>query len=54
MDSLIVPAIGFLAIIVIFAAGSAINMRRRLKDAEEARRRLKAGWESKLREEEHK
>ena len=54
MDSLIVPVIGFLAIIVIFAAGSAINMRRRLKDAEEARRRLKAGWESKLREEEHK
>ena len=54
MDSLVLPAIGFLAMTAIFAAGSAITMRRRLKNAENARRRLKEGWESKLREEERK
>ncbi len=54
MDSFVIPAVGFLAITTIFAAGLAISMRTRLKDANEARRRLRAGWESKLREEEHK
>ncbi len=54
MDSIIIPVIGFLAITAIFAAGLAINMRKQLENANEARRRLNAGWGAKLKEEEHK
>ncbi len=54
MDSLIILAIGVLAITATFAAGLAIYMRRQLKNANEARRRLNTGWGAKLKEEEHK
>ena len=49
-----IPAVALLAAVAIIAAGSAIGMRKRLSNSEEARRRLKAGWETKLREEEHR
>ena len=54
MDPFIIPVVGLLAAIAVFAGGSAIFLRKRLSNAEEARRRLKAGWEIKIREEEQK
>jgi len=54
MDSITITVFGLLAVAAISVAGAAINMRKRLDNAEEAKTRLKEGFETKLGEEKGK